>query len=213
MNKEKLKNAIGFYYENMHLKGIERQGWIDWNVKGRKEVIPEHIWGTQILAFAIWSEFDLDIDICKVMNMLEFHETEEIYIGDNTPFGKMTPEEKLEKGHKAVKKICSVLKKGQLIIDLINEFDARETPEAQFAFYCDKMECDLMAKLYSDSGRIKLEDMPENVANSELVKEIMKNNYETVADMWLQYDLLTRFSESELFTEMINFLKKYQIKE
>lgn len=212
MSKEKLINVLGFYYENIGLKEIERQGWIEWNVKGRRESIPDHVWATQILAFSIWSEFDIDVDIDKVMKMLQFHETEEIEIGDNTPFGKLTPEEKLRLGHKAVNKICSRLKKGQIIIDLIKEFDARETPEAKFAYYCDKMECDLMAKFYSDSERTSLDNIPRKVAEDELIKEIMKENPETVADLWLKFDAIIRYQDSEIFTEMINFLKEYQIK-
>lgn len=212
MSKECIEKVFEFYYKNIGLKEVERQGWIDWKVTGRRESIPDHAWSAKILAFAIWSEFDLDLDIQRVMNMLQFHETEEIQIGDNTPFGKMTPEEKLKKGHEAVREICSGLKKGQIIIDLINEFDAKETPEAKFAYYCDKMDCDLMAKLYSDSGRMSLEDMPDNVAKNDLVKQIMEDEHETVADMWLEFDRILRYQDSELFTEMVNFLKEYKIR-
>ena len=212
MSKESFKRVFEFYYSNIGLNEVERQGWIDWKVTGKRESVSDHAWSAKILAFAIWSEFDLDLDIQRVMDMLQFHETEEIKIGDNTPFGKMTPEEKLKKGHKAVREICSGLKKGQIIIDLINEFDVKDTPEAKFAFYCDKMDCDLMAKFYSDLGRISLEDMPENVAKSDLVKQIMEDGYGTVADMWLEFDCISRYQDRELFTEMVNFLKEYQIK-
>ena len=212
MNEERLEKVLGFYYENAQLKGVERQGWIDWNVKGKRETIPEHTWGTQILAFAIWSEFNLDIDITKVIFMLKFHETEEIKIGDNTPFGNMTPEEKLRKGHEAVKQICAKLRKGQMIIDLINEFDARETPEAKFAYYCDKMECDLMAKFYSQKNRFSLEDMPENVAKNNEVKQIMQGYTGNVLDLWLKFDE-PKYKDSKIFLEMLNFLKEYQIKD
>lgn len=210
MYNEKFERVFDFYYENAKLKGVERQGWVDWKVKGARETIPEHVWGTKILAFAIWSEFNLDLDINKVMNMLDFHETEEIKIGDNTPFGSLTPEEKLRIGHIAVREICSKLSKGQIIIDLIEEFDARETAEAKFAYYCDKMECDLMAKCYSQKDRISLEDIPKNVERNEDIKQILKNAV-TVEELWLGFDE-PRYKDSQIFSEMITFLKEYQIK-
>lgn len=212
MNNEKRQNVFEFYFENVEgLKEKERQGWIDCKVKGRRESISEHCWSTQNLAFAIWSEFDLDLDINKTMQMLQFHETEEIKIGDNTPYGKMSPEEKLKRGHKAVKDICSGLKKGQIIIDLINEFDAKETAEAQFANYCDKMDCDSMAVIYSDSGRLSLEDMLENEARREVVQQIMNKGAKTAADVWLEMDR-KRYQDSALFTEFLDFLMEHQIK-
>lgn len=211
MNSEKMKNVVEFYYENVRgLKETERQGWIDWSVSGRRESIPEHCWSAQILAFAIWSEFDLDLDIYKVMLMLPFHETEEIKIGDNTPFGSMTPEEKLQRGHKAVRDICSRLSKGKIIIDLINEFDAKETPEAQYAYMCDKMDCDLMAKLFSDLDRVSMENMPEGVKKNAQIKQIMESKPETVAELWLEYDR-PKYQSSSIFTELLDFVLKHQV--
>ena len=88
MEKEKLLNVLHYYYETNTLKEVERTGWKYWNVSREKRIesIPEHIYGTQQLAMAIFSEFTLKIDIFKVVTMLSLHETEEINIGDKTPF-------------------------------------------------------------------------------------------------------------------------------
>ena len=82
MEESKLENVLGFYYETIKLKEVERSGWNTWNVSRDKRVesIPEHVYGTQQLAFAIYSEFDIDIDIFKVNSMLAYHETEEIIL-------------------------------------------------------------------------------------------------------------------------------------
>ena len=66
MNKQ--QNVIEFYLLCNRLKNIIRTGWKAWNVKReRLESIAEHIYGTQMLALAMWSEFKYDLDIKKVM--------------------------------------------------------------------------------------------------------------------------------------------------
>ena len=161
MEKEKLLNVLHYYYETNTLKEVERTGWKYWNVSREKRIesIPEHIYGTQQLAMAIFSEFTLKIDIFKVVTMLSLHETEEINIGDKTPFDGVSEQEKLEMGKKAVAKTFSVLDKKDMFTQLVDEFNERRTPEAKFAYFCDKMECDLQAKKYSDDGRCSFENV------------------------------------------------------
>ena len=104
MEKEKILNILHYYYETATLKEVERTGWKIWNVSRNKRIesIPEHIYGTQQLAIAIFSEFNLNIDIFKVIMMLSIHETEEIYIGDKTPFDNISEQEKNKIGEIAV---------------------------------------------------------------------------------------------------------------
>lgn len=70
----RLERINYYYYDTASLKEVERTGWKYWNVSrdGRIESIPEHIYGTQQLAIAIFSEFNLDIDIFKVVTMLVY---------------------------------------------------------------------------------------------------------------------------------------------
>ena len=56
----------------------------------------------------MWSEYDYDIDIFKVIFMLAVHELEEIVIGDLTMWD-ITPDEKLNMGHSAVQTILKDL--------------------------------------------------------------------------------------------------------
>ena len=107
---KKYLNSLDFYYSMTSLKETLRSGWIYWNVQGtRVESIAEHSWGTQILAISLYSEFDLDVDIYKVLLMLSLHETEEVLIGDITPFDGVSNETKLQIGEKAVAKITKNL--------------------------------------------------------------------------------------------------------
>ena len=77
MSKE--ENVLKYYVLCNKLKNIIRTGWIDWQVnKERIESVAEHIYGVQMLALAMYSEYQYDIDITKVILMLAIHELEEI---------------------------------------------------------------------------------------------------------------------------------------
>ena len=65
---EKAKTIINFYVLTNKLKNIVRTGWKNWHVNAeRVESVAEHIYGTQMLALAIHSEYQYDIDIKKVI--------------------------------------------------------------------------------------------------------------------------------------------------
>ena len=92
MSKE--ANVINYYVLCNKLKNVIRTGWKDWNVnRDRLESVAEHIYGTCMLAIALDSEYDFNIDIKKAILMLTIHELEEIYIGDLTPFDNITRED------------------------------------------------------------------------------------------------------------------------
>lgn len=91
---EKVEKVIRFYTLTNNLKTLVRKGWKNWNVTAdRVESVAEHIYGTQMLALAMYSEYGYDIDIEKVMYMLAVHELEEVIMGDKTYF-EITAEEK-----------------------------------------------------------------------------------------------------------------------
>ena len=72
---EKEKNVINYYVLCNKLKNVIRTGWKDWNVqKERLESVAEHIFGVQMLAIAMKSEYNYDIDILKVIMMIAIHE-------------------------------------------------------------------------------------------------------------------------------------------
>src|SRR5574344_958461 len=202
---DKVKNAIDFYLLTNSLKYRLRQGWIYWGVsKERLESIAEHVYGTCMLAISIDSEFNLNIDINKVIKMLSIHELEEIVIGDQTPFDEMSAEEKLEKGHKAVKKILGDLVKKDELMDLIIEFDKRESNEAHFAYLIDKLEADIQAKIYEDMGCNKLDkDYDSPVLKNKNIQDIINNGATTVFDVWYEFDK-NKYSHDQTFIELLD---------
>lgn len=85
MNKE--ERVLNYYVLCNKLKDVIRTGWKTWNVKrDRLESVAEHVYGVQMLAIAMKSEYSYDIDIMKVILMLAVHELGETVIGDLTQF-------------------------------------------------------------------------------------------------------------------------------
>ncbi len=186
----KERNVLQFYVLCNKLKNLIRSGWIDWNVqRERIESVAEHIYSTQMLAIAMYSEFNYDLDLTKVIKMLAIHELEETIIGDITPY-QIETKEKMEIGHRAILKSLEPLSDKQHWIDLIMEFDARKTKEAIFAYQCDKLECDLQCKLYDEENCVDLNDQKSNtVIENENVRYLLDKGY-TWSQMWIKNDLI-----------------------
>ena len=185
MSKE--QDVINYYVLCNKLKNVIRTGWLDWKVqRNRLESIAEHIYGVQMLAIAMKTTYQYDIDIMKVIYMLAIHELGETIIGDLTQF-QISKEEKEKMEHEAVHCILSSLIDGGKIEDLFLEFDSHATAEARFAYQCDKLECDLQCKLYDQEGCVDLKQQEGNAtADNELVKKLLENG-QSWSDMWLEF--------------------------
>ena len=209
MSKE--SNVVNYYVLCNKLKNIIRTGWKDWKVeRERLESVAEHIYGVQMLAIAIYSEYQYDIDIMKVIMMLAVHELEEIKIGDLTHF-QISKEKKKIIGHKAVEEILSCLLIKDQIKSLIEEFDERETKEALFAHHCDKLECDLQCKLYDEEGCVDLNHQEGNdTYKDEKVQELLKTE-KTWSGMWLSYGQY-KYGYDQNFIAVSDYAKKNKIK-
>ena len=204
MSKE--QNVINYYVLCNKLKNVVRTGWLNWRVqRERVESIAEHIFGVQMLAIAMKSEYQYDVDIMKVIYMLAIHELGETIIGDLTQF-EISKEEKEKMEHQAVHSILSPLIDGETIEALFLEFDAHETPDAIFAYQCDKLECDIQSKLYDQEGCVDLVHQRGNaVLNNELVKELLESG-QSWSDMWLEYGQ-RKYSYDENFMSVSRYVK------
>ena len=209
MSKE--ENVLRYYVLCNKLKDIVRTGWKDWGVKReRVESIAEHIYGTQMLALAMKSEYQYDIDIEKVILMLAVHELEEIMIGDLTLFD-VTKEEKQKRGHIAIEKVLEGLFDKGKIKELILEFDEKKTKEALFAYQCDKLECDIQSKIYDEVNCVDLNKQEHNKAyQNDLVKELLEEE-KTWSGMWLMFGQ-KKYGYDENFTSVSNYAKNNDIK-
>lgn len=208
MREEKV---IKYYVLCNKLKDVIRTGWKNWNIKRERiESVAEHIYGVQMLALAIKSEYQYDVDIMKVINMLAVHELEEILIGDISTYDPRH-KNKREIGVKAVRQVVGNLLDKETIIGLVDEFDERITKEAKFAYHCDKLECDLQAKLYDEEGVISLDNQSDNPQyNSFETKKLLNDGAKTFADLWFLYDKHL-FDDDCNFQSIFNFAKEHKI--
>lgn len=183
----KAKNVVECYVLCNKLKDVIRTGWQTWHVKReRLESVAEHVYGVQMLAMLMHSEYQYDIDIMKVISMLAVHELEETVIGDLTQF-EITDKDKAKIGHEAVCNLLDGLLNKDKIMNLVLEFDERKTSEAKFAYYCDKLECDIQSKLYDEEGCVDLNKQDGNdTLKNPRVQELLKT-CASWSTMWLRF--------------------------
>ena len=206
------ENVIRYYVLCNKLKNIIRTGWLDWNVKReRLESVAEHVYGVQMLAIAMYSEYKYDIDLSKVLVMLAIHELEETIIGDLTCF-QISEEEKQDMGHKAVEQVLKSLYAKDYLKSIIYEFDERKTKEAVFAYHCDKLECDLQCKLYDEGNCVDLNDQDNNQTKDKKVKKLLEEDKLSWSEMWLEYDK-QKFIDDKNFLEVWEYVKNNKINE
>lgn len=205
-----------FYYLNRILKQKLRSGWdsTHWNVSSERiERISEHIVGTIALAMAINSEFEFLINLDKVISTLCIHEVGEIIIGDITPFDDITPNKKKEIEHKAIIEVIGNLTKHNEMINLIFEFDNKQTIEAKFTYYCDKLEADIQAKVYQDMGcQHSLNEQENNVVfKSPKVQKMVQDGAMTAFDIWYEWDK-SIYIDEPVFTKTLKYIKETKLK-
>jgi len=206
--KSKIKNVLQFYELTSRLKNIIRTGLLAWQVSAdRLESVAEHVFSTCMLAIAIDSEFDYDIDIQKVIYMLALHELEEVIIGDVPTFDNIYGAEMKElkkRGKDAVIEILSPLAKKDELFAVIKEYDENKTVEARFAKWVDKLDCGLQIKLYDMQGHIN----PSN-ADIDIKRRhnLEKRGYTRLSDSWLEY-CIEMYGFDENFVELARQARK-----
>lgn len=214
--EDKIKKLMKFYLLATKLKYKIRAGWDKdgWNVKAERiESIAEHVYGVCILAISIDSEFDMKIDIERVIKMLVLHEIGETIIGDITPFDGVSIDEKNNIEHDAWKKLLNGLIKEEEYYDLLIEFDERKTNDAKFAYLCDKLEADIQAKVYQSMGcQRSLDDQGTNKCYKyPRIKEILASGAETAFDVWYENDK-SKFQDNEVFKKVLEYVKNNDMK-
>ena len=212
---EKIRNVLEYYTSMNELKEIPRTGWLNWGIdENRAEKVASHVYGTQILAFAIWSEFDIPVNIDRVTAMLAHHETEEPVIGD-IPLIHDLKKYKDEMGKIAVASITENMAKKNYVRDLVKEFEERQTPEAKFAKFIDKLECDLQSGLYGEEDLVDVNDQDDNESSRvPLVAKLLEEG-KSFGEMWMEfgrgiYNYPKEFNDISLYAEENNM---HEIKE
>lgn len=205
---DKSKNIINYYLYINKLKYKLRTGFVEIGItKDRLESVAEHIYGCLMLSIAIDSEYNLDIDMYKVLKMLTIHELDEVLKPDFTIRSGITKEEKENIGKESVDVVSGCLSSKDEIISLINEFNERKTKEANFCYLIDKLECDMQAKVYDLEGYFSIEEAKKDLPfygdrASKIDKEAT-----CASDYWILYDR-PKFEDNEIFKKLSNALSE-----
>ncbi|MBW2411713.1 MAG: HD domain-containing protein [Deltaproteobacteria bacterium] len=141
-----MKNIINLLFEANILKEIPRSGYQF--LGAGKESIAEHTFTTVMIAF-VMSKIETDVDALKLISMCLVHDLPEARTGDLNTVHKqyVTANES-----QAVRDTVKDLPFGASIADLIQEFNAGQTREAQLAHDADQLALTVDLKSLVDIG-------------------------------------------------------------
>ena len=185
-----LNDVFEFYYKASELKDLLRSGAIQWRVnKERMESIAEHTYGCMILAIALQSELDIDVDLARVLEMMTVHELEELSIGDITPLDKVNKEDLIDTARKSVEELVEKLEYKDELMRLTDEFNYSKSIEAKFAKAIDKLECVLEFKRYHDNGQVSVDHVTDEMLENERLKAYIDTGEYDIADIFFLFHL------------------------
>lgn len=204
----KAKRIIDFYLYINKLKYKIRTGFVEIGItKERLESVAEHIYGCLMLSIAVDSEYNLNIDMYKVLKMLTIHELDEVLKPDFTLRSGITKEEKIKIGVESVNIVASTLSSRDELISLVNEFNEGKTKEARFCYLIDKMECDMQAKVYDLDGNFLIEKAKEDLVYYGSSAKKIEKDAKTASDYWILYDK-PKFKNDKIFKLLCDELLK-----
>ena len=201
-------NIIKFYLITNRLKEKIRTGWINIGVSAeRLESVAEHVYGCAMLAIALDSENELNLDMYKVLKMLCLHELEETIMKDFTLRDMITKEEKDARGRQCVIKATEGLIKQEEIIGLLDEYNGHSTRESIFCYHVDKIECLLQLKLYDLNEQIEMKNILEDANYYEKIGIYVKEKVQLPSDVWIEGDR-GLFEDDPLFANLLNDIQE-----
>ncbi len=212
MNVDKCRRITDFLRMTSKLKQKVRTGWDEehWNVKNVSiERILEHAAETCMIAICMYDEHKTKIDLDKVLRMLLVHDIPEAAMPDITPYDGISEEDKNKMEEIAMQETLGLLENGQEWIALLNEFNAKKTEEAKFAFYCDKFSGDFQSKVYQDTGcHQELNDAP--MVNHPKIQEAINDGAKTVFEVWKHQDE-KHFEDTDSFKNLLDYIAKNDV--
>ena len=136
----RLKKQIDFILEIDKEKNILRQTHLTGG--GRRENDAEHAWHMAVMAYLLKEYSNENVDIARVMLMCLIHDIVEIEAGDTYAYDEVNKASQKEREDAAKEKLYSMLPEDQkkALIDVFDEFEEGETPEAAFARAMDNFQ-------------------------------------------------------------------------
>ena len=137
---ERLQQQMEFIAEVDKLKKIGRQSYL--TDSSRKENDAEHSWHLAMMAIFLSEYAKEEVDVLHVISMVLIHDLVEIDAGDTYAYDTEGNKSKRAREEKAAERIFNILPEDQAkkVRDLWEEFEANETPEANFANALDRVQ-------------------------------------------------------------------------
>ncbi len=137
---ERLQQQMAFLREIDREKSVLRQTYL--HDGSRKENDAEHAWHLALFVLILSEYANEDIDVSHTVAMVLIHDLIEIYAGDTYAYDEAARETQAEREREAADRLFALLPpdQGARLRALFEEFEARETPESQFAHTVDNMQ-------------------------------------------------------------------------
>ena len=172
---------VNFMFEVQLLSSVERSGYRV--LGGVKQSVTEHCYNMAMFAYAI-SQILPDIDSFKLMKMCLFHDLPEVRTGDQHYINKKYVQADEEQ---VILDQSESLIDGAEYIQLLREFNAGETLEAQIAKDIDQLEFLLILKRAKDIGHNDADRWAyygQQRVKTEIGKRIAEAIKNTRSDAW-----------------------------
>ena len=159
----RLKQQLEFVLEIDKEKNIFRQTHL--SGQGRNENDAEHAWHMAIMAYLLREYANEPVDIGRVMLMCLIHDIVEIDAGDTYAYDAEGLKTQKAREDAAKERIFSLLPEDQKqeLLQIFDEFEAFQTPEAKFARAMDNLQ-PLLLNNSNDGGDWKEHEVTaENV--------------------------------------------------
>jgi putative hydrolase of HD superfamily len=145
----KLDDMIRFSRLMLRFQDVVRV--VDLPSREQRENDVEHSYHLAMMAWYLNGAGQLGYDTDRVIRYALVHDLAETYAGDVHAFDAKGREGKAEREAAALRRIADELPDSADIIDMAEQYDARNDPEARFVYALDKLMPILM--IYLDGGR------------------------------------------------------------
>jgi len=163
-----MEKLITSLIELEKLKTVER----GLNVGNRKESTAEHSWSCMMIADILIEYIDEPLNRLKVLEYLLYHDVVEVYAGDAKFNNSEETRLKHEKELASMKKIVSILPNPKRYEIIIEEYENRESREAQFAKAVDCL--DACVRNLNDDKKSKDDGFTEELIRNKYIPHVSK---------------------------------------
>lgn len=152
------RRLLDLYRICSRLKGIKRTGWVRRGVRD-PESVADHMHRVSFITLTA-GEWE-GVDTSKAVKMAIVHDLAEAIVGDIAPGDGISKKEKHEKEKKAMEEMVSLVSgpvAQKEIMELWEEYELGESPEAMLVKDIDKLEMIIQAQEYEEDQGILLQE-------------------------------------------------------